>query len=260
MKNIIKAQLYQLKKEKMIYIIFAIVLLLECTTMAGEMDLAGSAETGGGVYAARMGVYIMSIALMFGTMLTGLVCCSDFMDKTVNYEIMGGHERRNAFFGRAAVSLAMGTVGTMIISAVPVILCTMLYGWGDSIDFGSIFVRWLLSVFPVLRLICEMVFLSCLIRNAYAVMGIAFFVSLAGDSIVQLMGNGSIHFLALGSLKAVFDCSPWVTGALSGEKEIILYDSAVHAEAVVPAVAFSVVFGIFFLYLGYRIFAKDDLN
>ncbi len=260
MKNIIKAQLYQLKKEKIIYIIFGVVLLLECTTMAGEMDLAGSTETGGGIYAAKMGVYIMSIALMFGTMLTGLVCSSDFMDKTVHYEIMGGHERKNSFFGRAAVSLAAGTAGTMIISAVPVILCTLLYGWGDSIDFLGIFVRWLLSVFPVFRLVCEIVFLSCLIRNAYAVMGIAFFVSLTGDSIVQLMGNGSIHFLALGSLHAVFDCSPWMTGTLSGEKTLMLYDTAIHAETVAAAVVFSVVFGIFFLYLGYRFFAKDDLN
>lgn len=260
MKDIIKAQLYQLKKERIIYVIFVVTLFLQCTMMIGELDLMNASDASAGFYAAGAGSNMIIMSLMFAMMLTGIICSTDFMDKTANYELMCGHLRRNMYFGRVVPGLIIGTAGTMIISAAPIILCSILYGWGNTVSPGDLITRWVLSIFPIFRVICEFVFISYIVKNAYIVMVVSFIVSMVGASYLQLIENGSLHFLGLGSLYCLFDCKPWTTYTLVGEKSITVYDTTIYARDVMEVTAFSMIFGILFLWLGYWFFAHDDLN
>jgi len=259
MKQIMKAQLYQLKRNKLIYVIFFGLVFMQCTTLLGEIGFSSKTVTAG-TYVAEGGSYVMSVALIFALVLTGVICGEDFIDKTINYELMSGHLRRELYFGRALLSLLIGTAGTIILNIVPVIAACMMNGWGNEVSAWEVFLRYMLSVFPVLRMICEFVFISYIVKNSYIVMALGFVVSMAGDAWIGLFGEGNLLFLGTGNLHMLFDFTAWSTYTLVGEKEIIIYDAALSSGNVAGTIAASVLIGGLFFILGYLYFEKDDLN
>lgn len=259
MRQIMKAQLYQLKRNKLNYVIFVVLAFMQCTTLVGEIGFSSKTVTAG-IYVAENGGYVMAVALIFGLMLTGSICGEDFIDKTVNYELMSGHLRRELFFGRAVLSLLIGTAGTIILNIVPIAAACIMNGWGDEVSAWEVFLRYILSVLPVLRLICEFVFISYIIKNSYIVMALGFVVSMAGDAWIELLGAGNLIFLGTGNLHMLFDFTSWSTYTLAGEKEIMVYDAALPAGDVAGTVLASILIGGLFLILGYLYFEKDDLN
>lgn len=120
MKNLIKAQLYQLKKDRLVQITFVGMLLillmmayinqLLAVTEASGLDTV----TGGGFFANNL-VGAMTVGLMFVIISVPRICGWDFTDKTTNYELMSGHIRREVYFSRIAVSLLVGVIGLSLI-------------------------------------------------------------------------------------------------------------------------------------------------
>lgn len=259
MGQIMKAQLYQLKRNKLNYVVFVGLVFMQCTTLLGEIGFSSTTVTAGS-YVAANGGYIMSVALMFALMLTGSICGEDFIDKTVNYELMSGHLRRELYFGRAVLSLLIGTAGTIILNIVPVAVACIMNGWGDELSAWEVFLRYILSVLPVLRLVCEFVFISYIVKNSYAVMALGFVVSMAGSAWMELFKAGDFIFLGTGNLQMLFDFTSWSTYTLAGEKEIMVYDAVLSAGDVAGTVLASVLIGGLFLILGYLYFEEDDLN
>lgn len=266
MKPIIKAQLYQLRKDKLLYIVFALSIFLQCTTMIGEADFTNTVGATGtvllpaGDYVAGCGMAISSFALIFALFFTADVCGADFIDKTTNYELMSGHGRNAVYFGRAVLSIIGGTLGSMLICAFPVIIGMLVSGWGNSISLGDVLLRYLLSVFPIIRIICEFVFVTFLVKNAYIMMAAGIFISLYGVVIPEMFRQGTAEFLGLTSLAKLYDFSAWSTYTLVGVKNIVIYDAALKAGEVVPIILASVIFGALFLMMGYWFFKKDDLH
>lgn len=264
MKQIMKAQLYQLRKTRLIGVIFILLCLIECTQMFGELNFANGGSAGAtiltGDYVAANGITVVTFALMFAFVFTALVCGGDFMDKTTNYELMSGHERKDVYFGRAVISIIGGTVGTMLICAFPVLVGSMAGRWGDCVSFGSVFVRYLLSAFPIARMICEVVFLTFLVKNAYIVMTVGIMTALCGAMVPALFPEGAAAFLGLTGIAKLYDFSAWSTYTLVGQRSIVVYDATLKAGELLPIVLASVVFGGMFLWMGYWFFKKDDLN
>lgn len=268
MKHIIKAQLYQLRKSQIIYIVFLLLLFMECTIMFGESDFmvtmgrATESLIVTGDYIANNGAEMVSVAIIFALIFTAEVCGADFIDKTTNYELMSGHERKDVYFGRAVLSIIGGTIGTMLIIAFPIIVGCIAGEWGDSIAFGDVLLRYLLSVFPVIRMVCEFVFLTYLVKNAYIVMAAGVFVGLYGPVIYAVALDGTASFLGLTSLAKLYDyeSTAWSTFTLVGEKTITIYDGALSASEIVPVILASVIIGGIFLIIGYWYYKKDDLN
>lgn len=264
MKKIMKAQLYQLRRTRLLFIIFVLLLLIECTQMLGESNFANGGRSGAlilaGDYAAGNGIVVAAFALMFAFVFTAEVCGGDFIDKTTNYELMSGHERKDVYFGRAVISIVGGTVGTMLICVFPILVGSIAGKWGDTVSFGNVLIRYLLSVFPIARIICEFVFLTFLVKNAYIVMTAGVVVALYGVVIPAMFPEGTAAFLGLTGLAKLYDFSAWNTYTLVGQKNIVIYDAALKAGELFPIVLASVVFGGLFLMMGYWFFKKDDLN
>lgn len=257
--NIMKSQLYQLKRTGLICIVFVCVLIMQFTSLMGEMNFLDSAITAG-KYVAENGTAVAFVSLIFALVFTGEVCGADFIDKTTNYELMSGHLRKEVYFGRAMISLFIGTTGTLILNALPVVIAYILGGWGSEVSFFDIFFRYLLSIFPIVRIICEFIFLSYIIKNAYIVMAAGVVISLAGSGWTEMFPNGSPKYMGMGSLSEIFDIPFWATYTLVGEKNIVVYDAALSAGNVAGTILSSVLFGGLFLLLGYLYFKKDDLN
>lgn len=257
--NIMRAQLYQLKRTGLIGIVFVCVLIMQITTLIGEMNFLDSTITAG-KYVAENGTAVAFVSLIFALVFTGEVCGADFVDKTTNYELMGGHLRKEVYFGRAMISLCIGTIGALILNALPVVIAYILGGWGSEVSFLDIFFRYLLSVFPVVRIICEFIFLSYIVKNAYIVMAGGVVISLVGSGWTEMFPNGSPKYTGMGNLSEIFDLPFWGTYTLVGEKNIVVYDAALSAGDVADTILSSVIFGGMFLLLGYLYFKKDDLN
>lgn len=259
MKNIMKSQLYQLKKSSLVRIVFFCVLIMQMILVMGEMDFFTSNITAG-TYVALNGNVLIFVSLMFALVFTGETCGADFLDKTSNYELMGGHLRKEVYFGKAFLSLGIGTLGTLILNAVPIVFAVSVAGWGSEVEVFDIILRYFLSVFPILRLICEFIFISYVVKNSYVVMAAGVVISLAGSGWTEFFPNGCAKFSSLGTLCGLFDLPRWETYTLVGEKDIIVYDAALSAADVAGTVFWSVLFGVAFLLLGYWYFKKDDMN
>ena len=94
MKNLIKAQLYQLKKNRILILIFLALCIMQVSGSAGEMAYQNWELSAGG-YLAANGLSILSPVILIVTLVTAEVCGADFMDKTGNYELMAGYRRKD---------------------------------------------------------------------------------------------------------------------------------------------------------------------
>ncbi len=259
MGNVIKAQLYQLKKSSLLYVVFVCVGIMQITVMMGEIGFDFSLCSAG-KYVAEDGESIAFISLIFALVLTGYVCGADFNDKTANYELMSGHLRKEIYFGRAVISLFLGALGTLVLNALPVVVACVMGEFGDTLSVGDVFVRYILSVLPVLRLICEFVFLSYIVKNGYVVMALGVVLAMAGQAWVDMFPNGTAKYMAISNLAELLRFPAWETYTLVGEKSIVVYDGVLGAGDILGTIVSSVVIGGLFLLLGYLFFNRDDMN
>ncbi len=118
--------------------------------------------------------------MAFGICFTGFAFCNDFLDKTVNYEILNGHRRKDVYFSRAIISIIGGTAGTILILMIPLFVLQLFVPFGTGIKNGELIMRLLIAVFPIVRIICEIAFLAIIIRNPYVIMAAGFTIALLG--------------------------------------------------------------------------------
>lgn len=262
LKQIIKAQLYQISRGRLQYVILFITLFLQIIWMLGETNLGSGTISGSFIVVSD---YIASgfldpalLSLLFAFVFTAEVCGGDFMNKTANYEIMSGHGRKEVYYGRAVLSLAVGTIGALVITAFPMLVGCMLGEWGDTVSVGDVMLRYGLSIFPIIRMICEFIFLSYVIKNPYIVMALGGILVFGGSLLPNT--DGTACFLGLSSLAKLYHFNSWNTYALVGDKELKFYDSVLNLGEIVPIIVASLLFGGLFLLMGYEFFKKDDLN
>lgn len=263
MKNIIKAQLYQLLRSSIIYKTFLCLVVFQIAIFVvarrSVLELEGRAFSAGNSLADG-GYIIMCFALVFAIIVTGHICGADFVDKTTNYELLTGHLRRDAYFGRALLSMLVGMIGSIILIIIPIAWLCVMDGWGNEMDLGKALLRLILCLFPIWRIICEFVFLTYVVKNPYLVMIGGTLVSIFSVTALPVLTEGNLSFLGLGNLSQLMNFTAWQTFALVGEKEIIIYDASLAAGDVISTILLSVVIGGLFLWLGYFFFKKDDLN
>lgn len=258
MKDIIKAQFYQLTKEFIpFFTLIGITLCSVLITMAVELQFFGETEPKTGCECfAESSLGFVSMAMLFVAITVPMMCGNDFLDKTTNYELLSGHIRREVFFGRAIPTIIVGTLGYMIASTAPVIATTIKNGWGDYISIEDACFRLFLMFFPVIRIICELIFLSFIIKNPYIVMALGWLSVMIGN---MLIGTGGYFSLGITTIGKVVTVDSWSTYGLE-ENINFIYDAAFPAADVALVIISSVVVSAASLYLGYIFFKKDDLN
>ncbi|MCM1568198.1 MAG: hypothetical protein NC081_01975 [Roseburia sp.] len=266
MKNLIKAQLYQLRRKKFTGFVFLFVLLLIL------INLWADGNFGEGItaseYLAVDGFFVLLFSLIFIIHYTGEVCAADFMDKTANYEVMGGYTRADVYVSRVFLSLAGGCVGAILLWAIPVIVAVVLWGWGNTLVFSDMLCRYLVALFCVMRLICEFVFLSCLVKNSYIILAIGAFISFAGGTYISVaaqisagvLGQHASVLLSLTNLFELFNLESFRTYSLVNLKSHIIYDASLAMGDAALSLGASLGIGVFFLWLGYSYFCRDDFS
>lgn len=258
MKNIIRAQLYQMRRRKFIGIVFVVIFI-----MIG-FNFAADSEFGKGITASEYfvtdGILVLIMSLIYALFFTGEVCGGDFMDKTINYEVLGGCTRKTIYASRVLLSLAGGCTGTVLLWTAPLAVGTFIWGWGDTLPFPDMLCRFLLALFPLMRLICEFVFFSCIVKNSYIVMGVGTFLSLASQSLEAFSGKYPFAFLGFTNLYRLFSLEAFRVYTLNDLRFYIIYETELSASHVIQTIGMSCGAGVLFLWLGYLYFCRDDLN
>lgn len=257
MKNLIKAQLYQLKKNRILILIFLALCIMQVSGSAGEMAYQNWELSAGG-YLAANGLSVLSPVILIVILVTAEVCGADFMDKTGNYELMAGYRRKDIFFSRTVLSVLLSLPAMYLLLLVWAVAAIALGGWGTELSSGAILVRMVLLIFPIFRLICEFIFLSYVIKNQYVVMGGGLFLFM-GNAVLSIPEHARM-FSSIGSIHELVSFSSWATFRLVDEKEIRIYESAISSVDALGIAVISVLAGILFLWLGYQFYKKDDLH
>lgn len=258
MKNIVKSQFYQIVREKIIWYMLVVALLMQTLMFILPIWLDNEEATSAGEFFANNGYGFITFPVFFLVVAVGQICGMDFLDKTNHYEVLGGHHRHEVYLGRVIPAILVGGGGALFLSILPILLYTIMFGWGTKLALGPILLRFILLLFPFLRLVCEFVFITFLVKNPYVMMGVGYLVFIAIMGLPEIL-NAFNAFLGITNMMQLLVVEKWVTFGLGGDLNYI-YEAPLSAGVIWQTILASVVFGVGSLYLGYIYFKNNDLN
>lgn len=260
--NIMKAQNYQARKDNLTFYVFIVGMIVPILLASWDSGTGIDSLTGSMIMAG-LGEMMFFIVGVVTLLLTTRICGWDQADKTMNYEVLSGHSRGEVFFGRVFVSLLWGGIGSMVLVIFPVLVCSLVNGWGISMKLGDIVIRYILLLFPVFRLICEIALLTFLLKNCYKAMLIGWLfydMAVVGSMIyeevtdkamtVQLAASNITYLMAGFNARLEY---------MNGE-DVTIYATAVEPSMAVETILVSVLVGGLCLLAGYLVFRRQDIH
>lgn len=258
MGKVIRSQLFELKKSRVLYIfgVGVLVIGLAISWMCIEWT---ETKTVSEYIAAMNGLTMSSLfVIVLIAVITGSVCAGDFPDKTINHEITSGTLRKDSFFGRAVIAIAVSTISAILIITADITIMTLIYGWGDTVTLGSAVKRISLLVFPCFKFSCFCVLLSFIIKQPYAPVLASILINIVTALISHLP---KIMIFIMSYLNAGKICvyNNYCTYGLNTDPWFI-YDESIDPKLLAGTIVASVLLGVAYLLFGYHYFRKDDLN
>lgn len=179
MKQIFKTQCYALRHSYDLYLLAVITIglviyevesfyMYEMTDASTAIDVFGV----GGGYGLLLMIAIVAMAVG-----------KDFVDKTINYDVLAGYNRKEVLAGRFLAGLVYGGVAAIIMNVVPGIIAIFRLGWDDSIPIYCMVYRVAGSIIVIVRIVAEVSLLAVIVRNAYATIGLSLLVMLIESAV-----------------------------------------------------------------------------
>ena len=264
MKNIIKSVAYELKKTKAIRVTFIIGLLF--MLLEGFLNIDTSftdmPQNTGQLVAELSGSNIM-ILTFIAAVLVGYMCGGDFRDKVINYEIMSGHSRAQVFISRFIPAILVGAFLVTVLQFSMMIPGAIMYGWGSTVSLGDVIVRDLLLFFPIMRICAFLVIISFIVKSQYLMMAVGYGMFTFFGLIKQFEINKTDYVTSISNINMLFDYKGWSTYNLDptlGIVEYTSYNSSVSSGMIIWTIVVSLLVTTFYLFVGYSIFRRDELN
>lgn len=264
MHNIIKALNYQTRRDN--FLIYAILAGLGGIALSLMMYLqTGNFESlTGGYAAACIGSGDgYSFAVFFSTLLLATrICGWDYADKTMNYEILAGHSRRDVYWSRVITCLSWCMITTMLICILPIAVLTLINGWGEQMPLKGCLLRYVLLIFPVFRTICEYMLITFLTRSCYTGMVTGFLFTELTSVLVMILTNEKIlsctWHLGSTNISELFYFNMEM-GYMDG-KDVEVFLTDLEPSFIAGTITASLAVGISCILLGYLLFRKSDVN
>ncbi len=256
MKDIMKSQLFQYKKERLPLIVFIAIVGMILIFVLNEAEGNPVSEA-----ACTMGIIVAQLAIMCVATVVSVFCGMDFLDQTSNYEIMSGHTREDAFLGRAVPAVLLGTLSSVCAILLVLIIGTLLLGWGDAVSLKAYLLHVVLLAFPYFRMACEFVCIVFIIRNPYLTLALGFFYSNGvGELLVGVSKSPFSFALGLTNLNRLTNFAAFSTYSPADPSNVMtVYDASLSLVDVLGTIGSSLGGGILFLLLGYHFFKTDDI-
>lgn len=266
MRGLIRSQFYSLRREcRLLVIVFACLALLSyLSSMLFYGSVLGVDENVFGFMmkaSAKLGLtgFQYSIyGLIYILIAVGLFASRDLNDKTVNYEIMTGHDRRDIYISRAVICAMLGALGGIIMFAAVPVIDTIIYGWGGEIPVSTALIRILLLFLLYLRVSAELILISVVVRRTYLVYIIGVVAGLM-ELIAAEVFEGSRYVLALTASYQILNFSAFQLTHFNNKREVF-FDSVMGPETVMLVITFYVLVTIGCLFYGSIYFDRTDLD
>ncbi|MBQ3162383.1 MAG: ABC transporter permease subunit [Oscillospiraceae bacterium] len=256
MRNIIKALTYQTRTDNVTYYSILLAVFL---TIFGMLDF----DMTGSEYVALNGESISLLPVFLILMLGVRILGWDYADKTMNYEILSGHHRREVYFARVIVAHIWCIAFCVGFMLLPVIIFTLINGWGVTMDFGGMALRFALAIFPMIRIVCQYVLLVFLVKSAYIAWAAGYLLSMFAMLIPMILEEIMQSFkftyhLATTNLMKLFTFNQSI-GYVNGE-DVTICHTELEPSMIIGTIGVSVAVSVICIVLGYIIFKKSDVN
>ena len=261
--NIIRSVNYSLKKDRGVLMTILIMaafpyLMMAFLSAAQGSDLQSLTPS---YYFASQNMAMITVLFYLGIVIISCkVMAGDFADKTINYEILSGHDRTEVFSSRVVVSVIWGTIIPFVLTVLPLCVFGLFNGWGMETDQKDVIIRTLLSIFPLFRLCALNIMFASVTENAGKGIALGFMSDIVISIITELedayglttdYGLGIINIMvlltSLNSRELVIDGKP-----------VTVFDTAVTGGMVWGTILFSLGAAFIYLLISYIIFQKRD--
>ncbi len=262
MKDLIRAQMYQILRTRVYFWVFIACLALAVLFGVSEY-LNGADDLDEGMlltasdFFTRCGM-IATLFLGFSGFFVSFFTGDDFKDKTANYELMSGRLRKQSFFARVTVTVVFNILLGSLMMVLPLTLYSLLTGWGNSIPVSAAVTRILLMAFPFFRQICFYILLTYIIkRPGYAFLACYGYMCILTLLPAQADPTGTV--LAFTSIQNLLHFDYWATFGLERDAQVI-YDPNIDTALAVRIIISSLAAGAAYLWAAYSYFHKDDIE
>lgn len=255
-----KAQNYQARQSKAtLYAIF-ITIFIMCLPFA---DVSGMEDMSGSMFALLSSEFISMGLMIFAAIIVPSICGCDMNDKTINYELLSGHSRSQTYFGRVIVGFLWAVIGGVLITLGPILLVTVIKGWGNTIMLGDALSVYALTLVVYIRCIAELSLFTFLVRNSFAAgfLGFALFeaTGIAGMVIEELFDKKLDCLFSITNMLAVSELSNSRIMVIDGEA-VEVFSTAFYEGLMTDTIIVSLVMVVCCILLGYAIFKKRDMK
>lgn len=258
--NIMKAQHYQTRISNATFYATIISIAVMCMAL---LDVSDFGIMSGSMYMV-MSIGVMPTCLViFSLVIVASVCGWDMNDKTINYELLSGHSRAQVYFGRILVAYMWAIIGGMVVTLGPVLLMTVIKGWGNNVLLSEAMKVYFLTFAVYIRWISELALITFLVKNSFAAgfLSYAIFgVTVILGSVLEEMMDVSVGYLfSSTNMMAVADLSN-SRNMIIDEKTVEVYSSAVSTGLQTNTVIASCLVAMCCIGLGYMTFRRRDMR
>ncbi len=263
MQNIIKSLHYQTKRDNVTY--YAFIALVLCYVMVFSDLNDPMSLTGSEYFAYSQALFCLPVGV-FLVILATRICGWDYVDKTINYEILIGHDRKDVFFSRIWVSFLWCMPVAVLAFVLPPLVLSLINGWGIYIDMGEMIFRCVLAVFTIFRVYCECVLITSLTKSCYIGLIVSFLFIESGSTLPEWfevlggikLGNFVTAF-SMANFAELVTPEKYSYQYINGKDEI-LFDMSVDPSFAAATIIVSLVAGIGCILLSYLYFRKTDMK
>lgn len=257
MKNIMKSIEYEIWHNKMLIRIYIFFIF-----MMGLVAVLNVEEGGTGAMLAENPTITYEFSIYIIALFVGVICGEDYKDKVANYEILSGHSRISIFMARSLMSIFTAAFLATVLGFVPVIVGNVYAGFGDSLKLIDVIIRQLLFFFPYMRLAAFLVVITYLTKNQYIIMASGLVIMIGSSILADILRLKGV-FISTYNLELLVDYKGWDIYNVDPVKGIVEYHSYVSTvtpNLVVGTILVSLLMTAFYIFMGYGLFRRDELN
>lgn len=262
MQNIIKSLQYRVPRDNVTYyaILAAVgVIFMGLMTSPDPLSLTGS------TYYITLPVASISISILISVLATR-ICGWDYADKTINYEILIGHKRKDIYWSRIITSFVWCFTVSVLILVVPALIFSLMNGWGNSMDMVDTAVRILVALAAVFRMYCEAALLTFLTKSCYLglITAFAYFEAVyTAVMTLDMFGAAKVEdtylLSSMATLERMMTFDEYSFEYINGA-DVQVFNAALEPTTIALTVSVSIAVGIACLVLGYLYFRKSDMK
>ena len=259
MKNLIKSIVYEVVRSKLLIIVYsAMAVLMFVLGIINSKDISAS------------GMYVQDASLTYTFPLfviaavVGIVICPDYRDKVSNYEILSGHSRSSVYFARTLCAVIPAAFMAYLLTFLPLRSGIIVRGWGDRLIFSDVLLRQLLFIFPFIRIASFTACLAFVFKSEYILMALGVVYSFGSLFLTSIYTDvSSSVYTGFYNLNYLMSYDKWSIYNISPTEGIVRYASAtgsVNITMVIATVAVSLLMTLVYLFIGYAMFKKTEMN